>query len=222
MAIKTNIFSSKGRKLKKKVSLPEEIFKVKPNKKLVAQAVRVYLANQRQGTASTKSRSEVRGSRRKIWRQKGTGRARHGDRYAPIFVGGGIAQGPKPRDFSLKMPQKMKRKALFGVLSFKLNQGDLLIVKNLKKIKPKSKEMLETMKNLKLKTKNQKLKNRTLLVIPKKIEKIILAGRNLKNLEICLAQLLNPYQVLNCEKLVLMEEAIPVLKETFLKNDEEN
>lgn len=222
MAIKANIFSSKGRKLKKKVSLPEEIFKVKPNKKLVAQAVRVYLANQRQGTASTKSRSEVRGSRRKIWRQKGTGRARHGDRYAPIFVGGGIAHGPKPRDFSLKMPQKMKRKALFGVLSFKLNQGDLLIVKNLKKIKPRTKEMLAVMKNLKLKTKNQKLKNRTLLVIPKKIEKIILAGRNLKNLEICSAQLLNSYQVLNCEKLVLMEEAIPVLKETFLKNDEEN
>src|SRR6185437_7247197 len=104
-----------------KIALPGEIFGEKLNKALLAQAVRVYLANQRQGNASTKTRGEVDGSTRKIYRQKGTGRARHGSVRAPIFVHGGIAHGPKPRDFSLTMPQKMKQKALFSALSTKLS-----------------------------------------------------------------------------------------------------
>lgn len=216
MAVKVDVFDIKG-KVTGKISLPEEIFAAKVNEKLVAQAVRVFLANQRQGTASTKTRGEVRGSRRKIWRQKGTGRARHGDKYAPIFVGGGIAHGPKPKDFSLKIPKKMKRRALFGTLTSKLKEKQLLVVSGLEKIKPKTKEILKMTENLKLKTKNNKLKVKTLLIIPKKAKNIILAGRNLENLALCQADLLNPYQVLNAKKLVLMKEAIPVLKKTFLK-----
>ena len=216
MAVKVDVFDIKG-KLTGKISLPEEIFAVEVNKKLIAQAIRVYLANQRQGTASTKTRGEVRGSRRKIWRQKGTGRARHGDKYAPIFVGGGIAHGPKPKSFSLKMPKKMKRKALFGVLTSKLKEKQLLVVSGLEKIKSKTKEISKIMENLKVKMKNGKLKSKVLLVIPKKTENVILAGKNLENLVLCQADLLNPYQVLNAEKLVLMKEAIRVLKKTFLK-----
>src|SRR5258708_225116 len=107
-------------KVSGKVSLPGEMFGEKVNKTLLAQAVRVYLANQRQGNASTKTRGEVDGSTAKIYRQKGTGRARHGSKRAPIFVKGGLVFGPKPRDFSLALPQKMKRKALFGALSAKV------------------------------------------------------------------------------------------------------
>jgi large subunit ribosomal protein L4 len=112
------------------VSLPEEVFGAKINKRLIAQAVRIYLANQREGSASTKSRGEVQGSTRKIYRQKGTGRARHGGVRAPIFVHGGIAHGPKPRDFSLKMPQKMKRAALFATLSLKAQTNAVRVIEN--------------------------------------------------------------------------------------------
>src|SRR6266404_5428662 len=112
-------------KVSGKVSLPGEMFGEKVNKALLAQAVRVYLANQRQGNASTKTRGEVDGSTAKIYRQKGTGRARHGSKRAPIFVKGGIVFGPKPRDFSLSLPQKMKRKALFSALSAKVKDKEV-------------------------------------------------------------------------------------------------
>ena len=216
MAVSVNVYDLEGKKAGR-VSLPEEIFAVPVNEKLMAQAVRVYLFNQRQGTASTKTRGEVEGSRRKIWRQKGTGRARHGDRYAPIFVGGGVAHGPKPRDFSLKIPKKMRRKALFASLAAKLKEKQLIIVKDLRKIKPKTREMRKVMESLKLEMEKGKLKKKVLLVLPKKEENVILAGRNLRNLVLCQANLLNPYQVLSCQKMILMREAIPVLKETFLE-----
>jgi len=213
--VKANVYDIKG-KVVDKITLPKEIFVVSKSEKLVAQAVRIYLANQRQGTASTKTRGEVSGSGIKIWRQKGTGRARHGDRYAPIFVGGGVAHGPKPKDFSLKLSKKMRRKALFTALSSKLKEKQILIIRGLEKIKPKTKEIIRIIEDLKLKTKNGKLRIKTLLVMPKRLKNVILAGRNLENLSLCQAKLLNPYQVLSVEKLVLMEEAISVLKETFL------
>lgn len=215
MAIKVNIYNITG-KVTGKISLPEEIFAAKINEKLIAQAIRVYLANQRQGTASIKTRGEVEGSGRKIWRQKGTGRARHGDRYAPIFVGGGVAHGPKPKDFSLKLPKKMKKKALFGTLTDKLKKKQLVVVSNLGKMKPKTKEMLKVLENLKLKLENGRLKTKVLLVIPKGQKNIILAGRNLTNLTLCQADLLNPYQVLKAGKLILAKETISVLKTVFL------
>lgn len=216
MAVRASVFDLKG-KVVGKISLPREIFACKINEKLIAQAVRVYLANQRRGTASTKTRGDVEGSGRKIWPQKGTGRARHGDRYAPIFVGGGVAHGPKPKDFSLKLAQKMKRKALFSALASKLKEKGVLIVDGLKEIAPKTKEMLKIMKNLKLEIENGKLKAKTLLIIPKHQKNVILAGRNLKNLMFCQADLLSPYEVLSFKKLIFMKETIPLLKKTFLK-----
>src|SRR3989344_6029979 len=107
------------------LALPKEVFGTKVNNSLMAQAVRVYLANQRQGNATTKTRGEVQGSSKKIYRQKGTGRARHGSLRAPIFVKGGIVFGPKPRDFSLDLPKKMKRKALFSSLSAKAADSEV-------------------------------------------------------------------------------------------------
>src|SRR5882724_11511103 len=126
-------------KVAEKVTVPAAIFGEKVNKTLLAQAVRVYLANKRQGNASTKTRGEVDGSTRKIYRQKGTGKARHGSVRAPIFVHGGVVFGPKPRDFSLSLPKKMKRKALFSALSAKLQGKELIVVSSLETITPKTK-----------------------------------------------------------------------------------
>src|SRR3989344_1501184 len=123
------------------LALPKEVFGVKINQPLMAQAVRVYLANQRQGNASTKSRGDISLTTAKWYRQKGTGRARHGAKSAPIFVGGGVAHGPKPKDYSLNLPQKMKKAALYSELSLKAKDGEIKILSGLSKITPKSKEM---------------------------------------------------------------------------------
>lgn len=187
------------------MTLPKELFGVKVNKPLLAQAVRVYLANQRQGTASTKTRGEVEGSTRKIYRQKGTGRARHGAIRAPIFVGGGITFGPKPRDYSLTMPKKMKRTALGSALTAQLQDGNIVVVTGFEKMKPKSKLALEALASL-------EAGDNTLLVTNSGAENIVRATRNLPSVDILPAASLNAYDVLSHKKLVFAKEAIGELK----------
>jgi large subunit ribosomal protein L4 len=215
--MKVDVFDTSGEKVGK-IKLPEEIFAAKVNKNLMGQAVRVYLANQRQWTASTKTRGEIVGSRRKIWRQKGTGRARHGDRYAPIFVGGGVAHGPKPKKLKLALPKKMRRRALFSALTSQLERKAIIIVEGMEKIEDKTAAMIEVLKNLNLKTKNSKLKEKVLLVLPEKLPTVMRAARNLAKLELALASLLNTYQVLNNEKLVFLKPSIKVLEKIFIKS----
>lgn len=207
---KVALLNTSGKK-SGEIKLPQKIFAAKVNEPLMAQAVRVYLANQRKARASTKTRGEVSGSGRKIWRQKGTGRARHGDRYAPIFVGGGIAHGPRGnQNFKLKMSKKMKRAALFSSLTSKLKDKDILVVGGLAKVKPKTKEIAKILKNLQLE--NLKI----LLVMPTKLENVIQAGRNIEKLSLIQANLLNTFAVLNSGKMVLMEEAVSKLEKTWL------
>jgi large subunit ribosomal protein L4 len=199
-----------------RVSLPKEIFGVKINDQLMAQAVRVYLANQRRGTLKTKSRGEVAISTRKIYRQKGTGRARHGAASAPIFVGGGIAFGPKPRDFSMKLNQNMRRVALFSALSTKLKDGEIKIITGLEKIEPKTKKMVNVVKKLELNEKGQQL----LLVTPKAgedFDNVVKAARNIKGVSIVSSNQLNTYEVLANRQILFMKNAVDSLKETFLK-----
>lgn len=200
-----------------KITLPEEIFGVEANNALLAQAVRVARANQRQGTQSTKTRSEVAGSTRKVYKQKGTGRARHGDIKAPIYIGGGIAHGPKPRDFSLNLPKKMKRKALFMSLSLAVKSNNIIVVVGLDKIKAKTKEMVDALIALGLENKKKGIK--ALLVTRGNDENIVKAGRNIKGLAMLSANMLNTYDVLNSQKIVLMKEAIDVVKSTFAKEN---
>jgi len=208
---KVDLVTVAGRK-SGKIDLPKEIFAAKVNEPLMAQAVRVYLANQRKSKAKVKTRGEVRGSRRKIWRQKGTGRARHGDRYAPIFVGGGRAHGPTGEEnYKLKMSKKMRKAALFSALTSKLREDKILVVKGLEKVGPKTKEMAGILEKL---TKDKKLT----IVLPGVIENIIRAARNIKGARLAQANLLNTYQVLNGGKIILMKESVDKLKETFLKN----
>ncbi len=196
-----------------KVSLPGEIFGETVNKALLAQAVRVYLANQRQGNASTKTRGEVDGSTRKIYRQKGTGRARHGGIRAPIFVKGGVVFGPKPRDFSLALPQKMKRKALFVALSAKVKDNEVTIIDGLGKIEPKTKNFAGMLKSLGIAEKKQKL----LFVTSGDAVSVLRAGQNLQGVSFISSRLINTYAVLGAKRIVMMKDAIDEMKEHFFK-----
>lgn len=154
--------------------------------KLIAQAIRVYLANQRQGTQSALTRSEVNRTRKKLYKQKGTGGARHGDRKAPIFVGGGVAFAPKPRDYSLKFPKQMKKRALEEAL--KLKKPEKI---SLEKVTGKTKDLAKLFD----------LEKKTLLITAKYNEKVWLAGRNIPNLTILPKEQLNVYQIIKAEKI---------------------
>ena len=205
------VFDLTGKE-KGKLLLPEEIFGAKINPVLMAQAVRVYLSNQRQGSAKTKTRAEVRGSGRKIWSQKGTGRARHGDRYAPIFVGGGIAHGPRGnQNYRLKLPQKMRWAALRSALTAKLKKKEIILIDDLKKIEPKTKKAEEILVKVLKNKLNQRKKY--LLVLPEKWEKTLRAFRNLPFLDFSPATSLNTYVVLRYDYLIFAPEAINRLAE---------
>ncbi|MCL5438387.1 MAG: 50S ribosomal protein L4 [Patescibacteria group bacterium] len=208
--LQIEVFDIKG-KVVKKISLSKEIFGVKVNRQLLSQAVRVYLANQREGTASTKTRGEVRGSTRKIYKQKGTGRARHGAIRAPIFVHGGIVFGPKPRDYSLKLTKKMRKAALSSALSLMYKNNEIKILSGLGGIKPKTKEIAGVIKNLGLDTK----KTDTILILPGKVENVYRAARNIEGLDITYANQLNAYEILASKMLLLMDESMPVIEKHF-------
>lgn len=211
--MQTNIYNLEG-KMTSKVNLPKRAFEEKDNPQLMAQVVKVYLSNQRKAKAKVKTRGEVRGSRIKIWRQKGTGRARHGDRYAPIFVGGGVAHGPSGEaNFKKKLPKKMKAKALAVALSIKAQEKEIRVITGLEKIKGRTKEMADFLKGLMKKEKMTKKTPKFLLILSEKMEKVFQAGRNIPNLEISLAQNVNPYQVLNNDLLLLNKEAVKKLEE---------
>lgn len=212
---KVDVLTPTGRK-STKIDLPKEIFAAKIDEDLMAQAVRVYLSNQRRARAKVKSRGEVRGSRRKIWRQKGTGRARHGDRYAPIFVGGGRAHGPTGKEnFRLKMSRKMKRRALFSALTSKFKAGDVLVVKDLEKVEPKTKSMAAVL--VKVAPQEGKAKRKLTLILPSVLTRVMRAARNIEGVAITQANLLNTYEVLNGGKLIFMPTSLTVAKETFFE-----
>jgi large subunit ribosomal protein L4 len=212
VSVSVNVFGIDG-KVTGKVLLPAEIFGEQVNKVLLAQAVRVYLANQRQGTVATKTRGEVDGSTRKIYRQKGTGRARHGSVRAPIFVKGGVVFGPKPRDYSLSLPQKMKRKALFSALSGKAQDNEIVVVDGLIGIKPKTKVFVTMLAKLTVADKKQKI----LVVISGQSKSVLQAGRNVPGVSFIPATLVNTYEVLAAKKILVMKEAIDEMKKHFLQ-----
>jgi large subunit ribosomal protein L4 len=197
----------------KEIKIPREIFALSFKAPLLAQAIRVYLANQRQGTASTKTRGEVAGSTRKLYRQKGTGRARHGSIKAPIYVGGGIVFGPKPRDYALQMSQAARKKALWGALTNRFSQNKILVIKDLGKIKGKTKEVVKILEDLKVAIKHGQLKEKILFVWAKSDEAspILRAGRNIANLTFSPSLSLNPYLVLSHEKIIFSQNALESL-----------
>jgi len=208
--MKIDVYNQKGEKLKTKIDLNDQIFGIMPNEDLMAQYVRVYRANQRQGTVKTKTRGEVRGGGRKPWRQKGTGRARHGSIRSPIWVGGGTVHGPQPKDWSLKMPKKMRRKALFSALSQKTQVAGLLVLNKIE---------LKGIKTVDLKGILDKLpvKDKLLIALDKMDEKIILSARNLPRVKTIQVKDLNAYEVLDAKTVLFPKSALEVLEETFLR-----
>ncbi len=207
--MKTDVYSTSGKKIDQ-IILPEEIFGLKPKKLLIAQAVRVYLSNQRQASAKTKTRGELAFSKHKLWRQKGTGRARHGSRSAPIFVKGAKAHGPTgEQNYKLSLPKNVKRKALYSALSEKLKSKELLFVQGLEKVPPKTKDLKKILDKFYPKEKKSKIIS---LVLPKKMENIYRAGRNIPYLKIYLANDLNPYLVLRSTLMLFAKESLSILK----------
>lgn len=188
-------------------TLNEKIFEAPHRPHMLQEAVKVYLAHQRSGTASTRTRSEVHRTGRKPWRQKGTGRARAGSSRSPIWVGGGNTFGPKPRSFHIKMNKKAKRRALQSALSLRAADGDLMILEGISLDGPKTKDMLKTLRALGLG------EERTLLVFGMKDDNALLSGRNIPWLDMTLADNLTTYRVLRAGKLVMTVEALDRLDE---------
>lgn len=210
VSLSVDVFNIKG-KVIGKIQLPKEVFDVKASPKLIAQAVRVYLANKRGvGTATTKTRGEVRGSTRKIYRQKHTGRARHGAIRAPIFVGGGIVFGPKTRDYSLSLPNTMKKKALSSALTAKLKEEAIKVIDGLEKITPKTKNFSDVIAWV-----TPENNKKTLLVLPKNIENVKRAARNIQNITILYADFLNAYDIVKADTLLFTKSAIEGLAKRY-------
>ena len=198
------VIDTSGKKIKEVKAL-DEIFAVPLKDHLLYETVINYRANQRQGTASTKTRAEVRGGGRKPWRQKGTGRARAGSNRSPIWKGGGITFGPRPRDYSYSMPKKAKRSALRSALSMKLAEKQLLIVDALKLKEPKTKEAMALIKSLKVDS---------VLIVDKHDNKnLFLSVRNIPKTKVVDVSQVNVYDVLNYNWLVLTKRAFDSLTE---------
>ena len=195
------------------IDLPAEIFEAKINRGLMHQALVRQLANARLGTHNTKTRGEVRFSTHKIYRQKGTGRARHGSRRAPIFVGGGVAHGPKPRDYTKKMPRQMRRAALRSALSVKAGAGDIVVLDEVTMEHPKTREMVALMRRL-------AGDRSVLLLMAGRDENVELSARNIPDVKTLRASYLNIRDLLGFEKIVLPLSALEVI-DSFLGSREE-
>lgn len=188
-------------KIIEKPDLPKEIFAIKAAPQLLSQAVRVHLANQRQGTQSALTRAEVSRTRKKLYKQKGTGGARHGDKKAPIFVGGGIAFAPKPRDYSQSFTKKMRQNSIYAALSSKLQDGSLLIVSDMDKIAGKTKEVAKFLATMEGNSRN------LLIITDEYRENIFRASRNIPGVIILPANQVNTYEILKADKVLVMEQA---------------
>ena len=206
-----NVLDIKGQETGRKVTLNENIFGIEPNDHVLYLAVKQYLADQRQGTAKSKERSEHAGSTRKLGRQKGGGGARRGDINSPVLVGGGRVFGPKPRDYSFKLNKKVKVLARKSALTYKAQENAIVVVEDFNLDAPKTKDFVNIAKNLKVDGK------KLLLVLPEVEKNVYLSARNLKKAEVMTASQVNSYKVLNADVLVVTENSLKVIDEILTK-----
>lgn len=206
-----SVLNIKGEDTGRKVTLDEKIFGIEPNDHVIYLAVKQYLANQRQGTAKTKERSEHAGSTRKLIRQKGGGGARRGDINSPLLRGGGRVFGPTPRDYGFKLNKKVKVLARKSALSYKAKDNAIVVVEDFNFEAPKTKEFVNLAKNIKVDDK------KALFVLPEANKNVYLSARNLQRSEITLAQSLTTYKVLNAEVLVITENSLKAIDGIFNK-----
>ena len=205
--LKTNVYNMSG-KLVGEIELPEAVFGIEPNEAAVHDAVKNHLANKRQGTQSALTRAEVSGGGRKPWRQKGTGRARQGSTRAPQWTHGGIVFAPKPRDYSYTLNKKAKRLALKSVLSAKASEQAVVVIDEIKMEAPKTKEFAAFLKAVGCTSK-------TLVVTAAADQNVVRSGRNIAGCEVTFANLLNTYDVLHADKLVVDQAALQKIQEVF-------
>jgi large subunit ribosomal protein L4 len=206
------IYNISGKETGKKAKLNAEIFSVEPNDHAIYLDVKQFLANGRQGTSKTKERNEVHGSTRKLHKQKGTGGSRKGSIKNPLYRGGGRIFGPEPRDYSFKLNKKLKRLARKSALTYKAQEGSITILDALNFEAPKTKDFLNFLKNFD--STNKKI----LLVIPENNTNVFLSSRNLANSNVITASELNTYEVLDAEKLFIVEGSLGTI-ENILSND---
>ncbi len=204
---KIDVYNIEGKKVDD-VELKEDIFGIIPNEELVHSVIVNYLANQRQGTQSTKTRAEVRGGGKKPWRQKGTGRARQGSIRAPHWVGGGIALGPKPRSYNYKLNKKEKRLAIKSCLSSKVIENELTIVDKFELKEIKTKDVAKVLNNL-------KLEGKTLILLPEKNEILQKSARNIEGVKTLSVNTINAYDLVKYSNLVITLDTVKKLEEVY-------
>lgn len=204
---KVDVYDIEGKKVST-LDLNEEIFGIIPNENIVHSVLVNYLANQRQGTQSTKTRAEVSGGGKKPWRQKGTGRARQGSTRAPQWIKGGIALGPKPRSYTYKVNKKEKRLAVKSVLSSKVIENELVVVDKLTFDEIKTKKMVSALSNL-------KVEGKALILLPEKNENVQKSARNIEGVKTSLVNTINVYDLLKYTKLVVTVDTIKKLEEVY-------
>ncbi len=191
-----------------KVDLPVDIFGVEVKKGLLHEVVQNYLSNKRQGCASTKTRGLVSGGGRKPYRQKGTGRARAGSNRSPLWRGGGAVFGPLPRDYSYRLPKKVKWSALGAAFSAKFSDGEIVVIEDFPIVKPKTKDLVSLLKGLGLKN--------VLIILPEDNKAVKLAARNIPDVDVAIVGGLSVYNILVHEKLLMTRETVERIKEVYL------
>ena len=204
---KIDVYNIEGKKVSD-IELADSVFGIEPNEKIVHSVLVNYMANQRQGTSNTKTRAEVSGGGRKPWKQKGTGRARQGSIRSPQWFKGGIALGPKPRDYSYRVNKKERRLAVRSVLSSKVLENNLVVVDSMNFDAIKTKNMVSALNNL-------KVEGKTLIVLPEKNENVQKSARNIEGVKTSLVNTINVYDLLKYNKLVLTVDAVKSLEEVY-------
>jgi len=203
------VYRKDGSKSGEKVTLSPDIFGIEPNEHVLYQAVRVYLNNQRQGTSDVKTRAEVRGGGRKPFKQKSTGMARQGTSRSPVMTGGGSIFGPEPRDYSNKLPARLRKLARKSALSHKAKEGQIRIVEDFTFTAPKTKDMVVILTAFELEG------TKTLLLMPKSDQNVVRSGRNIPQLNVLEADKVSTYDLLNNRMVLIQKSAVEVLQNTF-------
>ena len=203
------VYNKSGKATSKKISLSKEIYAIEPNDHAIYMDVKLYLANQRQGTHKAKERAEITGSTRKIKKQKGTGTARAGSIKNPLFKGGGRVFGPRPRNYSFSLNKKLRKLARKSALTYKANDKEITILEDLKFDQPKTKDFLSLMENLKM------TDGKTLFVISDNNKNVYLSARNIQAARIMPANQLTTYDILKAKRLVIAEGAIEKIENLF-------
>ena len=209
--MEVSVLNINGQETGRKVQLNDAIFGIEPNDHVLYLDVKQYLANQRQGTAKSKERSEVSGSTRKLGRQKGGGGARRGDINSPVLVGGGRVFGPKHRNYSFKLNKKVKALARKSALSYKAQESAIVVVEDFTMEAPKTKDFVNITKNLKVEGK------KLLLLLPEVNKNVFLSSRNLQRTNVMTATQLNAYKVLNADVLVITENSLKAIDSILTK-----